>query len=42
VAFPSAFERAHYLRLVANPTPEITAGEVRVPWPAVSPQSPVD
>jgi dihydroorotate dehydrogenase (fumarate) len=34
VAFPSAFERAHYLRLVATPTPEIAGGEVRAPWPA--------
>ena len=31
VAFPSAFERAHYLRLVGNPTPEITGGEIGVP-----------
>jgi dihydroorotate dehydrogenase (fumarate) len=34
VAFPAAFERAHYLRLVATPTPEIAGGEVRAPWPA--------
>jgi dihydroorotate dehydrogenase (fumarate) len=43
VAFPSAFERAHYLRLVANPTPEITGGEIGVPWPAAGAQQwPVD
>jgi hypothetical protein len=42
VAFPSAFERAHYLRLVANPTPEITAGEVRVPWGAPRAEPPAE
>jgi dihydroorotate dehydrogenase (fumarate) len=43
VAFPSAFERAHYIRLVANPTPEITGDEIGVPWPAPAGQRwPVD
>jgi dihydroorotate dehydrogenase (fumarate) len=42
VAYPAAFERAQYLRLVATPTPEITDGEVRAPLPAIRAEPPVD
>jgi dihydroorotate dehydrogenase (fumarate) len=45
VAFPSAFERAHYLRLVADPAPEVAGGVVsggRLAPPSLRPELPVD